>query len=73
MRRLLLCASLVLLYTSSVAAKDWRGILPLHSTRADVEALLGPPPDRFQTLNPGRSITISLKGKFILSSLTKNF
>ena len=29
---------------TSVAAKDWRGILPMHSTRADVEALLGPPP-----------------------------
>lgn len=24
-------------------AKDWRGIVPLHSTRADVESLLGPP------------------------------
>jgi hypothetical protein len=23
--------------------KDWRGILPLHSTRTDVERLLGPP------------------------------
>lgn len=25
---------------------DWRGIVPLHSTRADVERLLGPPPPR---------------------------
>jgi hypothetical protein len=25
-------------------AKGWRGIVPLHSTRADVERLLGPPP-----------------------------
>jgi hypothetical protein len=25
-------------------AKDWRGIVPLHSTREDVERLLGPPP-----------------------------
>jgi hypothetical protein len=24
-------------------AKEWRGIIPLHSTRADVERLLGPP------------------------------
>lgn len=24
-------------------AKEWRGIVPLHSTRADVERLLGPP------------------------------
>ncbi len=60
MRRLLLCALLVLVYASSVAAKDWRGILPMHSTRADVEALLGqpppPPPDRSYTLHPGRYI-----------------
>ena len=60
MRRLLLCALLVLLYASGVAAKDWRGILPMHSTRADVEALLGPPPppppDRSYTLHPGRYI-----------------
>jgi hypothetical protein len=36
---------------SSASAKSWRGIEPLHSTRADVERLLGPPnfdksPDR---------------------------
>ena len=35
---------LVILSTAvSVAAKDWRGILPMHSTRAHVEALLGLP------------------------------
>jgi len=28
---------------SSVDARGWRGIAPLHSTRADVERLLGPP------------------------------
>lgn len=34
----------VLLFTSqAAAAKAWRGIVPLHSTRADVERLLGPP------------------------------
>jgi hypothetical protein len=51
---------LVMVYASSVAAKDWRGILPMHSTRADVEALLGPPPpppaDRSYALHPGRYI-----------------
>lgn len=51
MRRILPCALLVLLYTSIVTAKDWRGILPMHSTRADVEALLGQPPP---PLHPGR-------------------
>jgi len=24
--------------------QNWRGIVPLHSTRADIERLLGPPP-----------------------------
>jgi hypothetical protein len=38
---ILLCA--VLLVSSSASAKTWRGIVPLHSTRADVEKLLGPP------------------------------
>jgi hypothetical protein len=27
-------------------AKEWHGIIPLHSSRADVERLLGPPADR---------------------------
>ena len=60
MRRLLPIILLVMVSTSSVAAKDWRGILPMHSTREDVEALLGPPPpppeDRSYTLNKSRSI-----------------
>jgi hypothetical protein len=30
-------------------AKEWRGIVPLHSTRADVERLLGPPAHNFAT------------------------
>jgi hypothetical protein len=29
-------------------AKGWRGIVPLHSTRADVERLLGPPTERLR-------------------------
>ena len=44
MRRLLPVFVLLLIFTGSVAAKEWRGILPLHSTRAEVEALLGPAP-----------------------------
>jgi hypothetical protein len=41
---------------------EWRGILPFHSTRADVERLLGPPPPppadgtRIYTLSERRSI-----------------
>jgi hypothetical protein len=60
MKTLLPIILLVLVSASSVVAKDWRGILPLHSTRADVEALLGPPPPppegRAYTLNKARSI-----------------
>ena len=60
MRRLLPCVLLVLVYATGVAAKDWRGILPMHSTRADVEALLGqpppPPPNRVYVLHTGRYI-----------------
>jgi hypothetical protein len=43
-------------------AKDWRGIVPLHSTREDVEKLLGPPPPppsdgtQIYSLHAGRSI-----------------
>src|SRR5262245_4079645 len=33
--------SLLLLACTSVDAKSWRGIEPLHSTRADVERLMG--------------------------------
>ena len=43
MRRLLPIILLVLVPTSTALAKDWRGILPMQSTREDVEALLGPP------------------------------
>src|SRR5262245_28186897 len=41
---------------------EWHGIVPLHSTRKDVEALFGPPPPppsdgtHIYTLNEGRSI-----------------
>src|ERR1043165_1501339 len=56
---------LIILFLSSsvaVSAKDWRGLIPLRSTRADVEKLLGEPPPppkdgtRAYTLNKGRSL-----------------
>jgi hypothetical protein len=37
---------LPLFLVSSAEAKGWRGIVPLHSTRADVERLLGQPEKR---------------------------
>ena len=39
---LTICLTLV---ADSLHAKDWHGIIPLHSTRADVERLLGPAKD----------------------------
>lgn len=38
-------AAIILSLSESSSAKDWRGIIPLHSTRADVTRLLGPSPD----------------------------
>jgi len=35
-----------LLTVPRAEAKGWRGIVPLHSTRADVERLLGPPSEK---------------------------
>lgn len=43
MHRLALITVLVVCSAESIAAKDWRGILPMHSTRADVERLMGEP------------------------------
>src|ERR1051325_10907549 len=39
----LFCLFCFLLAANAASAKAWRGIEPLHSTRADVERLLGPP------------------------------
>jgi hypothetical protein len=38
-------ASIILALTLNLIAqaKEWRGIIPLHSTRADVERILGQP------------------------------
>ena len=36
-------ACVVLLTSRAASAKAWKGIVPLHSTRADVERVLGPP------------------------------
>ena len=42
-KQIILVACVVLMSINSARAKSWRGIEPLHSTRADVERLLGPP------------------------------
>jgi hypothetical protein len=40
---ILLCLCITLAAEALSQARGWRGIVPLHSTRADVERLLGPP------------------------------
>lgn len=37
------CSILTFCVADSTQAQGWRGIKPLHSTRADVERLIGPP------------------------------
>ena len=41
--RIFLFCSLLLAFADVVAAKPWQGIVPLHSTRAQVRKLLGKP------------------------------
>ena len=58
--RLSLIILLALVASTSIAAKDWRGIVPMQSTRADVEARLGrsspPPNDVAYGFDKGRAI-----------------
>jgi hypothetical protein len=60
--RLLGCVLLLASISSLANAKDWRGLTPFHSTRTDVEKILGepsPPPSdgtHVYTLNKNRSI-----------------
>lgn len=39
----IVCVATLLLMASMTQAKEWHGIVPLHSTRADVERLFGQP------------------------------
>ena len=45
-KQIILGVCVVLMSINSAYAKSWRGIEPLHSTRADVERLFGPPVDK---------------------------
>ena len=54
MRRLLIIPVLVLVAAMNVAAKDWRGLLPMHSTREDVKNLLGPPSEDINSTESNR-------------------
>ncbi len=61
-------AALVVL-SSNASAKPWNGLVPLHSTRVDIEKLWGkplpPPPDgrRWYTLNDNRSFYFTDEGE----------
>ena len=44
------CMWLMLVTASTSSAQGWRGIIPLRSTRQDVERLLGPPTDYYYYL-----------------------
>lgn len=46
-RLLLPCVCLMLFISTTSRAKEWRGIVPLHSTRADVERLIGKPNSKY--------------------------
>jgi len=48
MTRILMSGLLIITIISAANAKEWRGIVPLHSTRADVERLLGKPKQDFE-------------------------
>src|SRR5262245_33645717 len=78
-RHSLLAACLLFVLRTSVDARDWRGLVPLHSTRADVEKLLGPPPPppsdgRLQyTLNDNRSIYVVDEGDVFIVYARQNF
>lgn len=44
--KLVVAFYLILLVAAIAEAKSWRGIVPLHSTRSQVEQLLGPPTEQ---------------------------
>jgi hypothetical protein len=44
-RKMITVASLILFIAVGSHAKEWHGIVPLHSTRADVARILGSPSD----------------------------
>src|ERR1044072_614183 len=43
--KLLILAAIILRLSEACNAKEWRGLIPLHSTRDDVTRLLGPSSD----------------------------
>jgi hypothetical protein len=46
MMKIVICIIFYLTVVAGVQAKEWRGIVPMHSTRADVERVLYKPPPK---------------------------
>ena len=69
MLKVFLISLIVIGYAQNLAAKEWRGLVPMRSTRADVERILGKPSDprmgvtRSYSLHDGRSIYFSDYGE----------
>jgi hypothetical protein len=66
------CVAVLAALSCTTNAKDWRGLTPFHSTRTDVEKLLGPVPpppsdgSHVYTLNKNRSIYRTDEGQIYI-------
>lgn len=73
MMPILISVFIVLVLPPMTQGKEWRGIVPLHSTRENVESLLGPPPPppndgtRIYTLSDARSIYFLDEGEVFIA------
>ena len=65
-RRFIGCCCLVLMSAAISSAKEWRGIIPLHSTRADVLRILGKPTldDHIYDVDEGRANIMYARQRF---------
>jgi hypothetical protein len=51
MKIVIYCAWLILITVGTSSAQGWRGLVPLHSTREDVERVIGTPTDYYYNLS----------------------
>ena len=70
-RTLVSCLSLLLIFTTVSSAKEWHGIVPLHSTRTDVIRMLGRPTISSDDLPKGFTgfVDFRLVGKELTSTV----
>ena len=67
-KQIILGVCVVLISINSAYAKSWRGLEPLHSTRADVERLFGRPIDDKYGYACGYTIFLKSAPSFSFSS-----